>query len=469
MPAMTKPPLREIIEDFAKEIQVCQTRTARPAKTVINFRTEMQSGFEREIVEVPLELLRYRKDNGRIASDVLNHERNVGPLEERDDLDQAILEGFLLEKDREKTDTLRKSIIHDGQREPAIVTCDGFLINGNRRKLAMTLLLKDSPSESRRFMKVVILPGVGDPGGPPTLLEIEQIENRYQLQSEGRAEYYGFDRALSMKRKIELGMSLRDQLLDDPQFADATSGDLDKAIQKAKEDFLLPLECVDRYLKQFGREGQYSTVSAGISDRRGRWQAFIDYSATYKRSFQNATWRIENGIEEDEIGGLEVAAFNLIRLRELPEMGKIHNLMRELPKYCGSEEGKSAILAIGPAVKNPSKEDCVDATGKPLKPEILDAKWEAANKGEIIWRIKKAKQSHESRKETETPLELLDAAYKKLTHENLDLGAIRPADRKQAMKVAESIRDRADELRSELYQLVKNPANGGSPKIGPRR
>ena len=38
------------------------------------------------------------------------------------------------------------------------------------------------------------------PGGPPTLKEIEELENRYRFQSEDKSEYYGFDRALSIKR-----------------------------------------------------------------------------------------------------------------------------------------------------------------------------------------------------------------------------------------------------------------------------
>ena len=54
-------------------------------------------------------------------------------------------------------------------------------------------------------MKVVVLPGPSDPGGPPSLIEIERLENRYQLQSEGKSEYYGFDRALSIKRKMGHG------------------------------------------------------------------------------------------------------------------------------------------------------------------------------------------------------------------------------------------------------------------------
>jgi hypothetical protein len=75
---------REIMEDFARAIREEKTHGAKPEKTVINFRTERIDGFERPIERVPLDLLRYRKDNGRIASDVLNYEKSRTLLDEKD-------------------------------------------------------------------------------------------------------------------------------------------------------------------------------------------------------------------------------------------------------------------------------------------------------------------------------------------------------------------------------------------------
>jgi hypothetical protein len=117
---------------------------------------------------------------------VLNYERLNGHLDEKDQNAQDILRGFLRHKDPEKTYALIKSIEHAGQSEPAIITCDGFLINGNRRKMAFETLREQGKADYE-FMKVVILPGIGESGGPPTLLEIERLENRYQLQSEGKS------------------------------------------------------------------------------------------------------------------------------------------------------------------------------------------------------------------------------------------------------------------------------------------
>ncbi len=457
MTRITAPVAREIVADFAEEIRRRQIRTAKPQKTVINFRTDRKEQVERDIVNVPIGLLRYRKDNGRISSDVMDHERNIGPLDEKDDRAQAQLRQFLEEKDPEKTATLKKTIIHDGQLEPAIVTCDGFLINGNRRKMVIERLREEFPENGAySYMKVVVLPGSDDEGGPPTLKEIEKLENRYQLQSDGKSEYYGFDRALSIKRKMELGLSLEEQLRDDPRYAEVTPSELKKAIQQYEKDYLIPLECVERYLRQFRREGQYRTISTGRSDPEGRWQAFIDYSNTYHRYFKNPKRRIEYGIEEEDIGIIEEAAFNIIRLRTIPDMPKVHTIMRNLPKYCRTKEGKKAIMKIAEEVEPVlPRQECLDKQRTPLSADAIEDKWAARNQEAIIYHVKKASRSHETRKDKETPLELLEAAYKKLTHENMDLTRINRSDYKRARSLVVQIRSRAGEIEGEIYRMQK--------------
>ena len=189
------------------------------------------------------------------------------------------------EKDPEKTDELIKSIEHYGQNEAAIITCDGFLINGNRRKMALEKLGKLNPGKSEyEFMKVVILPGKGEPDGPPTPLEIEQLENRYQLQRDGKSEYYGFDQALSIRRKIERGYSLKAQLQDDPRYVRAGEKEIIQAIKGMELEYLRPLDCIDNYLRMFGREGLYGTLNSaaacgiatdGQTNRFTKWPLFF--------------------------------------------------------------------------------------------------------------------------------------------------------------------------------------------------
>ena len=460
MPAITQSAPREIVEDFAEEIRIRKMKTAKPSKEVINFRNEMADNFERDVVQVPIDLLRYRKENGRIASDLSDYENTYGVLDESEDEAQAVLRKFLESKDPEKTSTLMKNILHSGQRAAAIITCDGFLINGNRRKMVMQRLREERPNdESFAFLKVVILPGKDEEGGSPTLIEIEKLENRYQLQSEGKSEYYGFDRALSVQRKIRIGLSLKEQVSDDPQYSGATQAEINKAIKNIERDYLNPLKCVDRYLRQFQREGQYRTISTGMSDKQGRWQAFIDYSNTYSTKFTNSNFLIESGIEDDEIGEIEEAAFDIIRLRIVPDMPKVHKIMRDFHRYCSNREGKKEILNISGRVEPmlPSVE-CYDDGDeqKLLERHEIDAKWAAKNKQTITFHLKKASKSYESQKEKETPIGLLEAALKKLTHKEMDLTEIDINDYGKARELAAEIQRVANELEGQIYAQGKN-------------
>ena len=460
MPAITQSSTRDIISDFANEIAKRQLTKVKPSKTVINFRSELLDRSERPIVKVPIDLLRFRKDNGRIASDVLDYQNTHGVLDEGNEETQDLLRKYLARKDPEKTEILYKNILHSGQLEPAIITCDGFLINGNRRKMVMDRLRVDHPQDERfQFMNVVILPGIEDEGGPPTLLEIEKLENRYQLQSEGKSEYYGFDRAISIRRKIRIGLSLEEQISDDPQYVGATEAQKQKAVRNIRKDLLDPLTCVDRYLKQFEREGQYNTISSGVGDKEGRWQAFIDYSNTYNTKFSNPNYLLEFGIEEDEIGDIEEAAFDIIRLRNVPDMPKVHTIMRDLHKYCRTDEGRKELLNIPKKVEPTLPKEVLfedPECKKPLSRKEIDEKWSAKNIEAIIFHLKRASKIYESKKEEETPIGLLEAALKKLRHNDMDLTSVAPSDYDKARELTVEIQKEAKDLEGKIWQRKKD-------------
>lgn len=448
---------REIIEDFAKEIRSKRTRTSE--LWTINFRTERTSGEQREIWKVPIEVIRFRKDNGRIASDVSSYEATESDFKENDDATQKILRKFLEEKDPNNTDNLENIIFHEGQRDPAIITCDGFLIDGNRRKLVLENLSQKHPEKDAfKWMKVVILPDENEEGGPPTLIEIEQLENRYQLQKEGKSEYYKFDRALAIRRKIDIGLSLRAQVKDESAYARATEKEIKKAIDGLKKDYLKPLECVDKYLEQLGRAGQYRAISGGRADREGRWQAFVDWSASYE-NFKNPRKRLQMGIEETEVGKIETAAYHVIRLRNIPDMPKANDIMRNWPKYCETREGKKNILAIEEEVTPLSEEEWLDENGSPLSFSVLEEKWKAKNQEKIIWRLKEAEKFRQNKTDQETPLKLLEAALKKLNHDNMDLSGLRVGDYDEAREIAAQIQEKANEIEKEIYKKKKKYRN----------
>ena len=89
------------------------------------------------------------------------------------------------------------------------------------------------------------------------------------MQSDGKSEYYGFDRALSIKRKIDLGFDLKEQLRDDPRYAKANEKELEKAVKECQRDYLHPLDCADRYLAHLGREQIYELISTEFRIKKG--------------------------------------------------------------------------------------------------------------------------------------------------------------------------------------------------------
>jgi len=170
----------------------------------------------------------------------------------------------------------------------------------------------------------------------------------------------------------------------------------------------------------------------------------------------NPKRRLEVGINEDDIGSIEEAAFDIIRLRVIPDMPKVHTIMRNLPKYCSNEDGKKQIMKIAEEVDPvlPSNE-CRDKDGKPLSLEEIDAKWDAKNNKYIIHRLKKASKTHEVQKERETPIELLETAYRKLTHSDMVPDSVAASDCHRARDLAAKISQRAHDLEHEFFALDK--------------
>lgn len=461
MPQNTMDAPRKIIEDFAKEISAGKMKDGRSRanrKTIIPFRQDQQDRIERDIWKIRTDLLRFRKDNGRIASDVESYEKLNQPLREDENSTQKILEGFLESKDREKTEELVRSLAHTGQTDPAIITCDGFLINGNRRKLALNKLYKETQNDKHCWMRVVILPGKDDPGegGPPTILEIEQVENRCQLQREGKAEYHGFDRALSMRRKIKNGMSLEAQLRDDPVYANLPEKEFRRAVTKFQKEYLNPLEAADEYLGAIGRPRVYGLISQGSNDSEGRWQAFIDYSSKLAKKLNDGDQRFKMGVADNEVGRVKDIAFKVIRQRSFPGMSKLHMIMRKLPDLLANPDSKEELFAL-------SEIDMGPKSGVDEKSQ--DKEWSKQHASNVINRVKRAVRALERKTELEEPIETLTDIRNQIGQDGLEAENLLRTDLPQARRLAEEIRNIADDLKSGYYRREKASSPGKLKKV----
>ena len=447
---------RTIVASLVEEINENKT-IIKGKKRSIFFRDDKRENKERQVYKIPTIYLKFRKDNGRISSDILSYEKKNGKFIEATDLGQEIIRNFLFEKDIERTEELKRTIIDRGQDEPAVITSDGFLINGNRRKMALELLASEFPTEAKyKNLEVVILPGIkqnDDDETPPTHYEIEQIESAYQFHSDGKSEYTNFDKAISIRRKLINGMTIEEQLSYDANFNMLSVAEKRKKINQIDEDFLKPLECIDKYLERLGRSEMYNTIATAKGSQKGQWQAFIDYYKSVDKYLRDPKKLHKLNITKNERGDVESIAFKLIRARNIQGVDKkSHELMRLLPKLLNNNNAKAELFKLKEVKLKLHGETATDAKDA----EIKDLQWYRENQENIVHRVRESKNLFEGNKESETPLTLLKVAYSKLIHENMNLEAIEKENLKEALRLAENVVKKADEIKKEIYGMIKN-------------
>ena len=106
--------------------------------------------------EIPMDLIIYNVENGRIASLVKSYEREHSSLNPEKEEDAKQIAQFLYDSNDTANKKTRKNIIENGQLETGIITCDGVLVDGNRRVSLMRQILEDSslsPAERARCEK----------------------------------------------------------------------------------------------------------------------------------------------------------------------------------------------------------------------------------------------------------------------------------------------------------------------------
>ena len=457
MSKITQEPPRIIIKDFEKLIfDNLNKEGATPSKACIPFRDDLALNKERQVWLVPVKYLRFRKDNHRIVTDVTSYEANNGPLEEDKKESQKIIKEMLEKKDPVKTDELVASIKHISQTDPAVITADGFLVNGNRRKMAFERLHYETKSERYKRMKVVILPGNLNNQGPlPTRKDIKRIEGRYERQRDGKSKFTMYDQAVGIRENINDGFTLEEQLRDDPRYNSLSDEDLKKVIIEWENEYLKPVAAIDRYLKWVKRPFLYDTIT-------DRWQAFYDYhNSVIKNKLENENYRLKNNISEDEASEIEEIAFKIIRKKDIPKLGKLHQIMRDLLRlYLNNEDSKKYLRRFLDHVDDDlSENDQIDDMGNELSSFEKDVIWAENNATEIIKNLVEAKNAATRNIAQQKPLTLLEDALKKLNHEELtgETFNIQTKDAKTAMKLSQEIASRGDELKHIFFTIHKSP------------
>tara|TARA_B110000305_G_C19399110_1_gene619124 strand:- start:283 stop:1647 length:1365 start_codon:yes stop_codon:yes gene_type:complete len=424
---------------------------------IIDYRDWKKTQHQSPVYKIPLEFCLFRTDNGRIMREVLSYQTTTGSLKNSNDAKvQEIVSDFLSNKDKEKNNELKLNLKKDGQVEPAIITADGFLINGNRRKWALESLYKSNPSEDYKYLKVVILPGTNDPAKRPTLRDIALLENRLQFQKMGKSEYTPMDKALKLLQNEKAGIPLEEMLKDDPSFSDKNEKEFKNAVKKFRTEHLDVIDLMDEYLNMNSIKGDYNRLEH-------KYSAFQDFNVRIVSQLESPKIQATYNIEDNDIGLIKAGGYNVIKLRDHSDLeARTHMLMRDVFKWIKAD--KKEFLKIG-RIEDVS-DDITD-------PDERFEKWNDENNDKIVNSLKKLRGLFERKKDQEDPITKLELALKNLTHEDLDLiqcKKMKPDDVKEALRLANSIQSEANLLTSMFYyidtdddfkleELVKNYKN----------
>jgi hypothetical protein len=434
---------RQIEIDEIKEADINKVKIDTKSVHIIPYKDWQIRQNASKVYEMPIEYCQYRLENGRIKTEIKSYETTKGLLDAKEDSTQKIIHEYLSASDVTKNENLKKILKKEGQIEPAIITADGFLINGNRRKWALTELHKETPEEKFKKLKVVILPGSSNPE-QPTISDIATLENRLQVFDTGKSDYSKMNKALTYYSYVyEQGIPLNELLKDDPSFGEQGSKKFKLNLKKFELEHFETLKLMDLYLESQNMKGDYNKVA-------NRWMSFEELAAKVMKELKNEKFLVKYGISKDQIGTIQSAAFNIIKIKNSKEVAPDNRyLLREIKGWLQNKDTKPDLLKIGK----------IEDINEDIKEfDKRDEIWQKEKSGEIIKIIKKIKNIKEKTDLQEDPLDRLKESFRNLDHEELNfemLEGMKISDLKSALELTNNIEKRNKKLQSTFYKLMK--------------
>jgi hypothetical protein len=192
------------------------------------------------IIKVDKNFLKYRLESGR------TRRKQIEYIETHPEADKNLFNDPESEKAQnaqheiltEMIDEmgLKKDLFSEGQKFPAIITYDGFVLNGNRRLAALRY------NEKMQYMDCVVLPESADPK------DLFELEIDLQMARETKADYNWVDELLHLREGIE------NKKIKENEKILASKMKITPQQLKSKLDML---RLVDFYLAWLGKPGKY--------------------------------------------------------------------------------------------------------------------------------------------------------------------------------------------------------------------
>lgn len=161
-----------------------------------------------DVYRIPLELLFFNNENGRIASAISRLDREISPAYEFEDPEyNQLIENMISEDNLAALKQTKNSINKSGQKVFGYVLADGRVIDGNRRFSALRQL--ENESGTTHYFEAVVLPITYD--SKASRAEIKRLELAIQLGTEEREAYDPVDLSVDIYQTVVVNKLMSEQ------------------------------------------------------------------------------------------------------------------------------------------------------------------------------------------------------------------------------------------------------------------
>lgn len=153
----------------------------------------MRPEKELPVVNLPTEWVRFSTLNHRTRAEQMRETNTKGVLDlfSSDPLGTTAQDAqFKILANQEGFDDLKNDLRARGQQEPAVVTAEGVLINGNRRTAGLRSLWQEENLPSARYVRAYVLPSDANAD------ELIDLETELQVSKDYREDYSWVNEAL---------------------------------------------------------------------------------------------------------------------------------------------------------------------------------------------------------------------------------------------------------------------------------
>lgn len=369
------------------------------------------------IYRFKLDDLAFNKANGRIRSEVIEREAELGrALSQFDREDSKILKEMLLSIRSDENQKIKEDLRKNTQISPGIITVDGVVINGNRRKALLGQLHQETHDDKYNYLDVHVLPS------DITKSELWLIEAGIQLSAPQQLDYSPINHLLKLSEGLNSGLTISEM-----------ESRIYGVTRKQIESDIARLALIDEYLRDFlEKDGKYYLVK-NLNEHFINLHDILEW-ANRPRGAVRRNWTPD----KDDINELKLVGFYYIRMR-MPHL-RIRDL-RDI--FATSEAWREAkrSLSVDPQLSADDRqryripfvpteevnEDALEGEDSDVSAPVSEqrdlqeeAGWRAARKDQLKSIYEDAKEQERIVKDSERPLTLAQRALRNIEAIALD-------------------------------------------------